>query len=77
MKKIILLFLAVLMSLLSLYSITDIIGSIYLIFRYEHFNAYSLGFIAGKAVFIAVCVAVTFVLGKIVRKHTQSDKDRV
>ncbi|PEI05702.1 hypothetical protein CRM79_06760 [Pantoea agglomerans] len=75
-KKIILLFLAILMSLLSLYSITDLIGSIYLISRYEHFNSYSLGFIAGKAVFIAVYVAVTFILVKIVRKRTQSEKDR-
>ncbi|WP_307743696.1 hypothetical protein [uncultured Pantoea sp.] len=75
-KKIILLFLAILMSLLSLYSITELVGSIYLISRYEHFNACSLGLIAGKAVFIAVCVAVTFILVKIVRKRTQSEKDR-
>ncbi|TPV24279.1 hypothetical protein FJW00_12170 [Pantoea anthophila] len=75
-KKIILLFLAILMSLLSLYSITDLVGSLYLISRYEHFIACSLGLIAGKAVFIAVCVAVTFILVKIVRRCTQSEKDR-
>jgi len=75
-KKIILLFLAILMSLLSLYSITELVGSIYLISRYEHFNTYSLGLIAGKAVFIAICVAVTFILVKIVRRRTQSEKDR-
>ncbi|KKB04894.1 hypothetical protein TN98_09280 [Pantoea anthophila] len=76
MKKIIFSFLAILMSLLSLYSITDLIGSLYLISRYEHFNACSLGLIAGKAVFIAVCVTVTFILVKSVRKRTQSEKDR-
>ncbi|WP_084690436.1 hypothetical protein [Pantoea anthophila] len=75
-KKIIFSFLAILMSLLSLYSITDLIGSLYLISRYEHFNACSLGLIAGKAVFIAVCVTVTFILVKSVRKRTQSEKDR-
>ncbi|WP_315312779.1 hypothetical protein [Pantoea vagans] len=77
MKKTISIFLAVIFSLLSLYAIVDIIESIYLISRYENFTLSSLGFIAGKTLFTTVCLVVIFILVKRIRKHTQSDKDRV
>ncbi|WP_336748139.1 hypothetical protein [Pantoea vagans] len=77
MKKTISIFLAVIFSLLSLYAIVDIIESIYLISRYKNLTLSSLGFIAGKTLFTTVCLVVIFILVKRIRKHTQSDKDRV
>lgn len=68
MKKIISLFLIVVLSLLSLYAIADIIGSIYLVARYENFALSSSGIIAGKILFTAVCVAFIFILIKISRR---------
>lgn len=68
MKKIISLFLIVVLSLLSLYVIADIIGSIYLVARYENFTLSSSGIIAGKILFTAVCVAFIFILIKISRR---------
>jgi len=68
MKKNISLFLIVVLSLLSLYAIADIIGSIYLVARYENFTLSSSGIIAGKILFTAVCVAFIFILIKISRR---------
>ena len=68
MKKIISLFLIVVLSLLSLYAIADIIGSIYLVARYENFTLSSSGIIAGKILFTSVCVAFIFILIKISRR---------
>ncbi|WP_455820031.1 hypothetical protein [Pseudomonas cerasi] len=68
MKKIISLFLIVVLSLLSLYAIADIIGSIYLVARYEKFTISSSGIIAGKTLFTAVCLACVFILIKIARR---------
>ena len=68
MKKIISLFLIVVLSLLSLYAIADIIGSIYLVARYEEFTLSSSGLIAVKILFTAVCLAFVFILIKIARR---------
>ncbi|MBK0091588.1 hypothetical protein [Erwinia sp. S59] len=70
MKKVISAFLILVLSLLSLYSIADIIESIVLVSRYENFNAASVGIIAGKVIFSALCIAIIFVLYKTVYKKT-------
>ncbi len=69
MKKVILLCLIILLSLLSLYAVTDIIGSIYLVTRYEHFDLRASGLIAGKVLFTALCSATIFVLVKVMQKN--------
>ncbi|AMG58365.1 hypothetical protein [Pantoea vagans] len=68
MKKIISLFLIVVLSLLSLYAVADIVGSIYLVARYEKFTLSSTGIILGKILFTAVCMVFTFILVKKSRK---------
>lgn len=68
MKKVISLFLILLLSLLSIYAITDIIGSIYLVSRYENVDLSSSGIIAGKILFTAICIGFIFVLAKIARR---------
>lgn len=68
MKKIISLFLIVVLSLLSLYAVADIVGSIYLVARYENFTLSSTGIILGKILFTAVCMVFTFILVKKSRK---------
>lgn len=68
MKKIISLFLIVVLSLLSLYAVADIFGSIYLVARYENFTLSSTGIILGKILFTAVCMVFTFILVKKSRK---------
>ncbi|MCJ7925663.1 MAG: hypothetical protein MUW55_06875 [Pantoea vagans] len=70
MKKIISLFLIVVLSLLSLYAVADIVGSIYLVARYEKFTLSSTGIILGKILFTAVCMVFTFILVKKSRKKT-------
>ncbi|MEN4830679.1 hypothetical protein [Pantoea vagans] len=70
MKKIISLFLIVVLSLLSLYAVADIIGSIYLVARYENFTLSSTGIILGKILFTAVCMVFTFILVKKSRKKS-------
>lgn len=69
MKKVISAFLILVLSLLSLYSISDIIESIVLVSRYENFNAASSGIIAGKIFFAAFCIAIIFILYKTVHKR--------
>ena len=68
MKKTISLLLIIFLSLLSLYAVTDIIGSIYLVTRYEHFDLRASGFIAGKIAFTALCLVIIYFLTKITRK---------
>ncbi|AIR85795.1 MULTISPECIES: hypothetical protein [Pantoea] len=69
MKKVISASLILVLSLLSLYSIADIIESIVLVSRYENFNADSTGIIAGKIIFAALCIAIIFILYKRVHKR--------
>lgn len=69
MKRFISLFLIIVLSLLSLYAATDIISSIYLVARYENFNYSSLGLIAGKVLFAAICLVFLFLLIKISRRR--------
>lgn len=68
MKKITSTILIIILSLLSLYAVTDVIGSIYLVTRYEHFDLTSSGLIAGKILFTALCLTMNLLLIKIARK---------
>ncbi len=70
MKKVISALLILVLSLLSLYSIADIIESIVLVSRYENFNAVSSGIIAGKILFTALCIAIIYILYKTARKSS-------
>lgn len=70
MKKVISLFLIVVLSLLSLYAVADIVGSIYLVARYENFTLSSTGIILGKILFTAVCMVFTFILVNKSRKKS-------
>jgi len=68
MKKVFSVFLIILLSLISVYAIVDLVSSIYLVARYGSVNACSSGLLAGKALFIAACIAIVIMLNRLIRK---------
>ncbi|HBV38866.1 MAG TPA: hypothetical protein DEF05_04025 [Erwinia sp.] len=68
MKKLFLSLLGVVFLALSLYALFDIVSAVWLIARYETFDAQATAFISGKLLFTSLCLGLFFLIRKAAKK---------
>lgn len=65
MKRILALFAMIILLLVGVYTLVDIFSSLWLVLKYESFNAYSTGALIGKVLFLLVISGLFFLVRRI------------
>ncbi|MCL5497928.1 hypothetical protein M5Y49_04415 [Escherichia coli] len=65
MKKVLTLIAMIILLLAGVYALVDIISSLWLVVKYESFNAYSTGALIGKVLFLLVISGLFFLVRRI------------